>query len=262
MRKLILLLLWILPTLAFSQSQTESSQKQDKVIEQRTQSQPQWNPNNNNNNQNWRPHPPMVYHPYYYNPMVWGYTPYWNTNRRWDRRKYIVTTDETLIQSQRPPIRFSFGMLSEPTTQTPTISPYLTIGGESFLLLQYHFFLPSPYPYYDNIYSWEVQEWEDEYIGTALERREFVVGFGKSVKRFSPFIGLGIGTITSYDTYKDELWILSGQQYDGYYLINQTKQTQLSAKVGTIYGWEWFEAMGQISFGKELRVGLGIGIKL
>lgn len=239
---------------------SESSQKQAKVIEQRQQSKPQHNPNNNYNS---RPLPPRVYTPYYYNPMVWGYTPYWNINRRWDNRTYIITTDETRIQSQQPPLRFSFGVLSEVTTQQPnTFSPYLTIGGESFLLLQYHLSIPSSYPYYDNIYPWEVQQWEDEYIGTSLDRREFVVGFGKSVKRFSPFIGLGIGTITSYDTYRDELWLLSGPQYDGYYLINKTKQTQLSAKVGTMYGWEWIEGLVQLSLGEEIRFGLGIGIKL
>ena len=251
--------LLILTTPTYGQS-SESSQKQAKVIEQRNQSKPQYN--NPNNNNNYRPLPPRVYTPYYYNPMVWGYTPYWNTNRRWDNRTYIVTTDENRTKSQNPPLRFSFGVLSEVTTQTPTFSPYLTIGGESFLLLQYHFFLPSPYPYYDNIYPWEVIEWEDEYIGTALDRKEFVIGFGKSVKRFSPFIGLGIGKTTQWDTYKDETYILSPLRERGYYRINQSSQTNISAKVGTMYGWEWIEMITQISFGEEIRFGLGIGIKL
>lgn len=242
---------------------TERAQKQAKVIEQRTQSKPQYTPNNNQN-QNWRPNnrPIRVYQPYYYDPMVYGYTPYWNTNRSWDNRTYIITTDENRIPSQRPPLRVSFGVLSEVTTQTPTFSPYLTIGGESFLLLQYHLSIPSSYPYYDNIYPWEVEEWEDEYIGTALDRREFVIGFGKSVKRFSPFIGLGIGKRTQWDTYKDETYILSPIREGGYYRINETSQTDISAKVGTMYGWEWVEMITQISFGKELRFGLGIGIKL
>ena len=254
----LLLLLTTTPT--YGQS-SERTQKQAKVIEQRAKSVPQYNPNNNNN-QNWRPRPQRVYHPYYYNPMVWGYTPYWNPNRRWDNRTYIVTTDENRIQSQRPPLRFSFGVLSEVTTQTPTFSPYLTLGGESFLLLQYHLSIPSSYPYYDNIYPWEVEEWEDEYIGTALDRKEFVLGFGKSVKRFSPFIGLGIGKTTQWDTYKDETFILSPRRENGYYRINQTSQTNLSAKVGFLYGWEWMEGITQISFGQELRIGIGIGIKL
>ena len=251
------ILLLLTSNLSYGQG-TERAQKQAKVIEQRQQSKPQYN----NPNNNYRPLPPRVYTPYYYNPMVWGYTPYWNTNRRWDNRTYIVTTDENRIQSQRPPLRFSFGVLSEVTTQTPTFSPYLTIGGESFILLQYHLSLPSTYPYYDNIYPWEVQQWEDEYISPSLQRREFVIGFGKSVKRFSPFIGLGIGKRTQWDTYKDETYILSPLRENGYYRINQTSQTNLSAKVGTMYGWEWIEMITQLSFGKEIRFGLGIGIKL
>ena len=257
-----LLTLLILSTNLYGQS-SERTQKQAKVIEHRAQSKPPYNPNNNQN-QNWRPNPrPIrVYQPYYYDPMVWGYTPYWNPNRRWDNRTYIITTDTNRIKSQRPPLRISFGVLSEVTTQTPTFSPYLTIGGETFLLLQYHLSIPSSYPYYENIYPWEVEEWEDEYIGTALDRKELVIGFGKSIKRVSPFIGLGIGKTTQEDTYRDETFILSPRRENGYYRINQTSQTNLSAKVGMIYGWEWLEGITQISFGQEIRVGLGIGIKL
>lgn len=245
-------------------AQGERAQKQAKVIEQRQQSQrPTYtNPNRNNNqNRNYRP-VRRVYQPYYYNPMVWGYTPYWNTNRHWDNREYILSTDTQRTQTQKPPLRFSLGLLSEVTTPTPTYGSYLTIGRETFLLVQLQTSIPSSYPYYDNIYPWEVEAWEDEYMGTARERTEVVIGGGKSVKRFSPFIGVGIGKEVVTDTYRDETFILSPRREDGYYRINQTTQSLLSAKVGTIYGWEWFEGILQVSFGQEVRVGFGVGIKL
>lgn len=240
---------------------TERTQKQAKVIEKRTQStQPiRSNPNP------IRTQPPQrirTQRPYYYNPYVYGYTPYWNTNRSWDNRTYIVTTDENRIQSQSPPLRVSFGVLSEVTTQNPTLGGYLTIGGESFLLLQYHLSIPTSYPYYDNIYQWEVDEWEDRYLGIASQRKEFVIGFGKSFKRFSPFSGIGIGRVTKWDTYEDETYILSPYRLGGGYLINQTNETQLSAKLGVMYGWEWFEGLLQLTLGKEFGIGFGVGIKL
>lgn len=255
---LLVLILFPLPLHA----QSERAQKQAKVIEKRQTSQrPTYTNPNNNQNRNYRP-VRRVYQPYYYNPYIYGYTPYWNTNRHWDNREYIVSTDTQRTQTQKPPMRFSLGLLSEVTTQTPTYGTYLTIGRETFLMLQLQTSIPSSYPYYDNIYPWEVEEWEDEYIGTARDRSEVVIGAGKSIKRFSPFLGVGIGKETVTDTYRDETFILSPRREDGYYRINQTTQSLLSAKIGTVYGWEWFEGILQVSLGQEVRVGFGLGIKL
>ena len=254
------ILLFLLTTHSLH-AQTEREQKQAKVIENRQQSTqpPRSNP------QPIRTRPPQRirrYQPYYYNPNIYGYTPYWNPNRSWDNRTYIVTTDENRLKSQSPPLRVSFGVLSEVTTQNPTLGGYLTIGGESFLLLQYHLSIPTQYPYYDNIYQWEVDEWEDRYLGIASQRKEFVIGFGKSFKRFSPFSGIGIGRVTKWDTYEDETYILSPYRLGGGYLINQTNETQLSAKLGVMYGWEWFEGLLQLTLGREFGIGFGVGIKL
>jgi len=262
------MLLLLLTTPSYGQN-TERAQKQSKVIEQRTQSRPQqWNPNNNRNNQNWNRTPQRVYTPYYYNPNIYGWTPYWNPHRNWDNRTYIVTTDANRIQSQRNPLRVSIGVLSEVTTQTPTIAPYLILGGKTFLMTQYHWGGGNSFPYYSNIYQWEVEEWEDEFINTQQQRREFVIGLGTTIKRYSPFIGIGFPTITQWDIYKDETYTLSSPRDLGYYSINRDVRTKTNLKLGVLYGWDSFEALLQISsfeglsFGDGLRFGLGIGIKL
>ena len=238
---------------------TERAQKQVKVIEKRTQSTPQYTPNNN------RPIPQnqRIYRPYYYNPIVWGYTPYWNPYRSWDGREYIITTDNS-ITSPKPPLRVSVGVLSEVTTQQPTIAPYLILGGKTFLITQYHFGGGNPSIYYNNIYQWEVDEWEDEFVKISQQRREFVIGLGTTIKRVSPYIGMGFPTITQWDIYKDETYTLSSQSDLGYYSINKEVRTKMNLKFGVLYGWDSFETLLQISsFGGDgLRIGLGIGIKL
>lgn len=251
------IILLLLSTQSYGQS-SERTQKQAKVIEQRTQSTPQ---RNNNQNNNWNRPTQRVYTPYYYDPY---FHPYWNPYRRWDNRTYIVTTDANRIQSQRPPLRASVGVLSEVTTQQPTISPYLILGGKTFLITQYHFGGGNPSIYYDNIYQWEVDEWEDEFVKTTQQRREFSIGVGTTIKRFSPFIGMGFPTITKWDIYKDETYTLAPQQDLGWYSINRDRETKTNLKFGVLYGWDSFEAILQLSSfeGDGLRLGLGIGIKL
>ena len=248
-------------------AQTEKQQKQAKVIEQRQRSQPRYNPNNNNNNRP-RPRPiSRVYRPYYYNPMVWGYTPYWNPHRTWDGREYIITTDTEKV-SPRPPLRVSVGVLSEVTTQQPSVGPYLTIGQRTFLILQYQWGGRNSFPYYDNIYSWEVEEWEDEFINEQRQRRELAIGLGTTIKRLSPFIGVGFPTITKWDIYEDETFTLSSPRDLGYYSINQRVDRRVNLKLGLLYGWEKVEGVIQVSafeglsFGDGLRIGIGLGIKL
>ena len=242
---------------------TERAQKQVKVIEKRTQSRPTYTPNNNRNQNRQIPQNQRIYRPYYYNPIVWGYTPYWNPYRSWDGREYIITTDNS-ITSPKPPLRVSVGVLSEVTTQQPTISPYLILGGKTFLITQYHFGGGNPSIYYNNIYQWEVDEWEDEFVKISQQRREFVIGLGTTIKRVSPYIGMGFPTITQWDIYKDETYTLSSQSDLGYYSINKEVRTKMNLKFGVLYGWDSFETLLQISsFGGDgLRIGLGIGIKL
>ena len=267
MRKWILLILLVLPQIGFSQSQTERAQKQAKVIEKRTQSQPQYTPNPQRPNYNPQ-FQRRVYTPYYYNPYVWGYTPYWNPHRNWDGREYIISTNQPNTKPQTPPLRVSMGVIGEVTTQTPTLNPYLIIGGKHFLMLQLGFGGGNSYPYYDNIYLWEVEEWEDEYIGTNQKRREGSIAIGTTIQRFSPYIGIGFPSITKWDIYYDETYTLSSPRDLGYYSINKAIENRTNLKLGLIYGWDSFEALLQISsfeglsFGDGLRLGLGIGIKL
>ena len=260
------LFLLLLTSPLYGQS-SERTQKQAKVIEKRTQSRPNYTPNNNNNRNRPYTRPQRIYRPYYYNPMVWGYTPYWNPYRSWDGREYIITTDNSLTSPQ-PPLRISVGVLSEVTTQQPTIGPYLVIGRKTFLMTQYHWGGDNSYPHYDNIYQWEVDEWEDEFINTQQQRREFVIGVGTTIKRVSPFIGIGFPTITKWDIYEDETFTLSSPLDLGYYSINERRDTKTNIKLGMLYGWERFEGMVQLSMfeglslGDGLRLGIGLGIKL
>lgn len=264
-----ILLILFLTSPTYGQS-SERTQKQAKVIEKRTQSTQRYTPNTNRND-NWNRtsnrRVQRVYQPYYYNPMVWGYTPYWNPYRNWDGREYIITTDNS-ITSPQPPLRISVGVLSEVTTQQPTVGPYLTIGQRTFAIFQYQWGGYNSFPHYDNIYQWEVDEWEDEFINTQEQRREFVIGVGTTIKRVSPFVGVGFPTITKWDIYEDETFTLSSPLDLGYYSINKRKQTNLVVKLGMLYGWERFEGMVQLSMfeglslGDGLRIGIGLGIKL
>ena len=264
-----ILLILFLTSPTYGQS-SERTQKQAKVIENRTQSTQRYTPNTNRND-NWNRTPnrrvQRVYRPYYYNPMVWGYTPYWNPYRNWDGREYIITTDNSKTSPQ-PPLRISVGVLSEVTTQQPTVGPYLVLGQRTFAIFQYQWGGYNSFPHYDNIYQWEVDEWEDEFINTQQQRREFVIGVGTTIKRVSPFVGVGFPTITKWDIYMDETYTLSSPQDLGYYSINQRRDTKANIKLGMLYGWERFEGMIQLStfeglsFGDGLRIGIGLGIKL
>jgi hypothetical protein len=237
---------------------TERTQKQAKVIEQRAQSRPNYTPNNNRNQNRPIPQNQRIYRPYYYNPIVWGYTPYWNPYRSWDGREYIITTDNS-ITSPKPPLRVSVGVLSEVTTQQPTIAPYLILGGKKFLLLQYHFTPHKEIIPYDNIYVWEVEQWGDESLGVQRNRNEFSLALGTTYGRISPFVGMGFGKETQMDGYFDETYTLAS---NGRYGINKRSEGFTTMKIGLIYGWDWLEGITQISFGNGLRFGLGLGIKL
>ena len=252
------LLIFLFTNITYGQS-TERTQKQQKVIEKREQTQ-----RSTPTNTILPPRPPRVraYRPYYYQPQQWGYNPYWNPNRSWDGRTYILTND-TSKTSPTPPLRLSVGVLSEVTTQNPnTFSPYLTIGGKTFLLLQYHYSLPNTIPHYDNIYPWEVEEWGDELMGTPMERRELVIALGTTHRRISPYIGMGFYKISEWDSFFDETYTLSSRSEGGLYTINERVYNGISAKVGMIYGFEIWEILTQISMGRELRIGIGIGLKL
>ena len=260
------LFLLLLTSPLYGQS-SERTQKQAKVIEQRAQSRPNYTPNNNNNQNRPYNRPQRIYRPYYYNPYVYGYTPYWNPYRNWDGREYIITTDNS-ITSPQPPLRISVGVLSEVTTQQPTIAPYLILGKKTFVITQYHISDGNSFPHYDNIYGWEVEEWEDVFINTQKQRREFVLGLGTTWDRLSPYVAFGWGRIRKWDIYEDETFTLSTPRDLGYYSINERGERIGSIKVGTMWGFERWEIMGQVSvpYGNVnengLRIGLGIGLKL
>lgn len=260
------LIIFLFTNITYGQS-TEKSQKQQKVIEKRTQ---RSTPTYTNTPPNDRYTPiqnQRVYRPYYYNPNIYGYTPYWNPHRSWDGRQYIITTDNSKTSPQ-PPMRISIGVLSEVTTQQSTISPYLVIGQKSFAIFQYHFGGRNSYPYYDNIYQWEVDEWEDTPMGNPIQRTEFVIGIGTTIDRISPFVGMGFGTQTQWDSYFDETYTLSSPRDLGIYTINEDTDKLRTLKLGFIYHWEQIEVISQIStfeglsFGDGLRLGIGVGIKL
>ena len=241
------LLIFLFTNITYGQS-TERTQKQQKVIEKRERS-------------TSNTIPPRV-RPYYYQPQQWGYNPYWNPNRNWDGRTYILTND-TSKTSPTPPLRLSVGVLSEVTTQHPnTFSPYLTIGGKNFLLLQYHYSLPNTIPHYHNIYPWEVEEWGDLQLGTPRERRELVIALGTTHRRVSPYIGMGFYKISEWDAFFDETYTLSPYRELGMYTINERVYNGISAKVGMIYGFQMWEILTQISMGREIRIGIGVGLKL
>lgn len=274
MRNLLLLVVCVFFTYTTFAQETERQQKIRKVEESRTRpstnnrptesgNRPYTNYNYNRPNSYYGPYYRPV-RPYYYSPYQWGYTPYWNTNRTWNRRSYIMTTNEDLIRSNsnRSPMRLSIGALAEVDNYLVTFSPYMVIGRQSFMIIQYHFSLPNQYPYYDNIETWEAVQWEDEYQGQEITKGEFAIGAGTTIEQFSPYIMIGVPVRRTYDTYIDETYVLSSPSMDGIYSINKQVQTNISLRGGFIYHWEVMEVIAQLRYDGKIGIGLGVGIKL
>lgn len=272
MRKSILLVVCVFFTLTtFAQSERE--QKIQKVEEKRSNANTSTNSNTNSYNQGYQNGYNNGYNdrswnnryrtPYYYNPYDVGYYPYWNTNRRWDNRNYVMTTDNDLVLSNTTkPMRVSFGVLMERDIFQSQLSPYIILGGKSFMIIQYHMTLPLIYPYYDNIATWEVQNWGDESAGNVEVKGDFSIGAGRTLDRFSPFATVGITSRKRYDAYYDELYVLSSTNQNGIYLINKQKSVNMSIRAGFLYHWEYLEIITQARYDGRLGIGMGLGLKL
>jgi len=264
MKKLLLLVVCLFFTHT-TFAQTEREQKIQKVEQKRYNTNPNTN-SNTNYSQGYR----NGYNdgrwsrtPYYYNPYAVGYFPYWNTNRRWDRHDYVMTTDPTLVaRNDFKPMRLSMGIVVEQDAFQTQMSPYIITGGESFIIIQYHTTLPLIYPYYNNIETWEVEAWGDESAGNMETKGDFSIGGGRTIHRFSPFITVGITSRKKYDAYYDELFVLSSRGQNGIYLINQQRQINMSVRGGLLYHWNYLELIGQARYDGRFGIGVGLGIKL
>jgi hypothetical protein len=271
MKKLLLLVVCVFFThTTFAQS--ERDQKIQKVETKNSSTTTTVN-NNNNYNQGYQNGYNNGYNdgiwndryrtPYYYNPYDAGYYPYWNTNRRWDNRRYVMTTDPTLVQrNNSKPTRLSFGVLVEQDIFQSQISPYIITGGETFMVIQYHTTLPLIYPYYENIMTWEVEDWGDETAGNVETKGDFSIGAGRTMDRFSPFMTVGITSRKRYDAYYDELYVLSSMNQNGIYLINEQKLFNMSIRGGFLYHWNYLELITQARYDGRFGVGFGMGLKL
>jgi Ni/Co efflux regulator RcnB len=270
MKKLLLIVVCVFFThTTFAQS--ERDQKIQKVQEKKSQ---RTNVNNNNYNQGYqngynnginegRWNNGWNRTPYYYNPYDVGYYPYWNTNRTWDRHEYVMTRDSDLIQKNNSkPMRLSFGVIVEQDAFQSQMSPYIITGGETFMVIQYHTTLPIIYPYYDNISTWEVEDWGDESAGNVETKGDFSIGAGRTMERFSPYMTVGITTRKIYNSYYDEFYVLSSESQNGIYLINQQILTNMSIRGGFLYHWNYLELIGQVRYDGRFGIGAGLGIKL
>jgi hypothetical protein len=252
-------------------AQSERDQKIQKVQEKKSQ---RTNVNNNNYNQGYqngynnginegRWNNGWNRTPYYYNPYDVGYYPYWNVNRRWGGREYFMTTDSDLIQKNNSkPMRLSFGVIVEQDAFQSQMSPYIITGGKTFMVIQYHTTLPIIYPYYDNISTWEVEDWGDESAGNVETKGDFSIGAGRTMERFSPYMTVGITTRKIYNSYYDEFYVLSSESQNGIYLINQQILTNMSIRGGFLYHWNYLELIGQVRYDGRFGIGAGLGIKL
>jgi len=270
MKKLLAILILLLFQLQIF-GQSERDQKIQKVEERKSSQVPNSN-NTNTYNQGYQSGYNNGYNdgvwrnryasPYFYNPYDVGYYPYWNTSRRWDRRDYIMTTNPDLVErNSTKPIRLSLGIITEVDNFQFQLSPYFITGGESFAIFQYHATLPLIYPYYDNISTWEVENWGDENSGNIETKWDFSVGAGRSIDRISPFVMAGIASRKIYDAYYDELYVLSTQRQNGIYLINKQGQINMSIRAGFLYHWEYLELLTQLRYDGRLGIGIGAGLK-
>lgn len=230
-------------------SQTETEQKQQKVIERKQSSSQSTNHQNNSSNRR----------DYRWNQNQINYNPYGNRGR-WNGREWIIIEHRNPLPPS-PPLKVSVGVLSEVTNRKPTIAPYLKMGRTSFMLLQYNFSSNSNVPYYNNINLWEVQQWEDESLGNDWNRTEFSIGFGTKIDNYlSPFVMIGYANQHKYSVYNDETLTLSS---DGKYSIDKINESGYTLKLGSfIEIHKTLELLTQLSVGSEVRFGIGIGIKL
>jgi hypothetical protein len=174
-----------------------------------------------------------------------------------------MTTDNDLVRSNpKNPTRLSLGVLVERDMFQSQMSPYIITGGESFMIIQYHLTLPLMYPYYDNIATWEVEDWGDESAGGVEVKGDFSIGAGRTMDRFSPFVTTGITSRKKYDAYYDELYVLSSPNQNGVYLINEQRQINMSIRGGFLYHWEYVEIISQLRYDGRLGIGMGVGLKL
>ena len=276
MKKLLLIVVCVFFTYT-TFAQTEREQKIQKVEQKRSNTNSFTNPNTNSNtnyNNGYQNGYNNGYNdgrwnnrwgrtPYYYNPYDVGYYPYWNTNRTWDRHEYVMTTDPSLVERNNfNPMRFSMGVVVEQDAFQTQMSPYIITGRESFMVIQYHTTLALIYPYYDNISTWEVEDWGDESAGNVEIKGDFSIGAGRTMDRFSPFVTVGITSRRRYDAYYDELFVLSSHNQNGIYLINEQRQTNMSIRGGLLYHWNYLELLGQARYDGRFGIGMGLGIKL
>jgi len=105
-------------------------------------------------------------------------------------------------------------------------------GKETFFIFSFDMIGNNPYAYYPNISKWEVNSWNDYFLGRESESFSYSFGGGKKIKNFYPYTALTILDDRRYLVYFDELKILSSS---GRYTIDDDSDIKYGLLFGSLY---------------------------
>lgn len=234
MKKLILLLILVLPLI--SNSQSNDFNKSQKRNEQFFRNRTFWVP---------------TYYPRFYPNYYWYTSPYIGPT------PYYYTPSTSSVDLD---VNFSVGLnlpilLNEPLAG---FGVYMTFGKDIVFVTSFDMLDMNSYIYYPNISYRDVLSWGDRYSGKEIESYLINFGLGKRFKNFVPYVAFYIYSATEYSVYFDNSYILSSS---GYYTIYNGQETKLGPALGTLYDINKFQLNFLYNPQRNI-ISIGGGIKL
>lgn len=206
MKKLILLLLLVLPLI--SNSQSNDFNKSQKRNEQFFRNRTFWVPT----------YYPRLYPNYWYTSPYIVATPY-----------YPVSASSTNLEAN---ISFGLNLPILSTQNKVGFGVYMTFGEDLIFITGLDMLELNKHMYYSNISYRDVLSWGDIYMGEERQSYLINLGLGKRINNIVPYICLSIQTQTNYSIYFDNSYILSN---NGYYTIYNGKEIKFGPSFGALY---------------------------
>jgi hypothetical protein len=248
-----LLLLSILPSILFSQSNSEINEKNQKKQER-------INPNNNNGdiiiipNNNLPVYPNnfrrnSFYNPYYINPYN-NFNPYPSYGFNYENN-----------------MELSLGITSGFGKYPYSLGGYLTYGTDkAFLIMSYEASQRLPFNrgneerrvYWDNITLDDVLYWNDLELNRDLRYNSFGIGVGGDLSdRFSPFVLVDFFNVEGEFVFYDETGVLDSPNNE--YMIIDDYETGINLRLGTFYQINSVRIGSSLSVFSPFRINTSVG---
>lgn len=229
MKKILLILMLILPTLGLSQN-TEISKtikRNQNFMWNRTYISPIWYP---------RIYPNYFIGPTYYYPNTIN-----RTTKTYPNLNLSVGLNLPILYNES---KVGFGV-------------YMTFGKEIVFITSFDMISINPYIHYSNISYRDVLSWGDKYMGKEYENYSTNFGIGKRFGNFVPYVSLFIFSQTEYWVYFDDTYILSNS---GYYTIYADRRNKIGPAFGTLYDINKLQL--NVNFNPQRNIiSLGVGMK-